>query len=238
MSAGIAGQLSLYDLLDSPSPEPAGLVEPEIAEPEIGLDGEIRLDGEIELDGDLVLDGEIMLDGHLAPGDEIALGGQSVPTLPRLEVEVTRSRRRKKTADAQLSGTVLRIRIPALCSADEERYFIDHFSEKFERSRAASVLDLEERAKSLARTHELPRPRSIRWVSNQKHQWGSCTPSEGSIRLSDRMAGFPAWVVDYVIVHELAHLVEADHGRAFWALVNRYPKTERARGYLLAKDGV
>jgi predicted metal-dependent hydrolase len=39
-------------------------------------------------------------------------------------------------------------------------------------------------------------------------------------------------------VHELAHLVHASHGPEFWALVNRYPKTERARGYLMALGGL
>ena len=49
--------------------------------------------------------------------------------------------------------------------------------------------------------------------------------------------GLPAFVVEYVLVHELAHLVQASHGPEFWALVNRYPKTERARGYLMALGG-
>ncbi len=228
MSVGIAGQMSLYDLLGSPPPpdrpEPEPQPQPERAQ---------TVDQLPDIDVDAV------------PGAEAVPGGElespafpESPELPELQVEVTRSRRRKKTAEARLSGSVLSVRIPATSTADEERYFVDHFREKFERSRAASVVDLDQRAAELAKTYGLPTPTSIRWVANQKHQWGSCTPSDRSIRLSDRMAAFPRWVVDYVIVHELAHLVEADHSPAFWALVNAYPKTERARGYLLAKDGV
>ncbi len=160
------------------------------------------------------------------------------PELPPMSIEVVRSGRRRKTAEAQLVEETLTVRIPATVSRDEERKLVDHFVSRFERSRRAAVVDLEKRAAELAAKYELPRPTSIRWVTNQHRQWGSCTPSRKTIRLSDRMAGFPRWVVDYVIVHELAHLVEADHGAAFWALVDRYPKTERARGYLIAKDGV
>ena len=75
---------------------------------------------------------------------------------------------------------------------------------------------------------------SIRYVTNQNKRFGSCTPSHGTIRISHRVSEMPAWVRDYVLVHELAHLVEPNHSRAFWDLVNRYPKTERARGYLIA----
>jgi predicted metal-dependent hydrolase len=68
-------------------------------------------------------------------------------------------------------------------------------------------------------------------------RWGSCSPATGAIRISDRLAAYPSWVRDYVIVHELGHLTHASHSDAFWRLVNRYPLAERARGYLIAKAG-
>ena len=154
-----------------------------------------------------------------------------------LPVRVIRSARRRKTAQARLVDSVLEVRIPGRATLAEERELVDHFRSRFERARAAEEVDLTRRAAGLAARYGLPDPRSIRWVANQRHRWGSCTPDDGSIRLSDRMAGFPPWVVDYVIVHELAHLVEDGHGPAFWALVNRFPRTERARGYLMAKSG-
>ena len=76
---------------------------------------------------------------------------------------------------------------------------------------------------------------SIRYVTNQNGRYGSCTPGQGTIRISHRLAEMPLWVLDYVLVHELAHLVEANHGKRFWRLVNHYPLTDRARGYLMAK---
>jgi predicted metal-dependent hydrolase len=79
---------------------------------------------------------------------------------------------------------------------------------------------------------EGPEPTTVRWVANQNRRWGSCTPADRSIRLSTRLQSMPGWVVDYVLVHELAHLVEPSHSGAFWNLVHRYPKSERAEGYL------
>jgi predicted metal-dependent hydrolase len=94
--------------------------------------------------------------------------------------------------------------------------------------------ELEARAQQLARAYLDPglRPVSVRWVSNQRGRWGSCTPSEGTIRLSSRLSGMPDWVVDYVLVHELVHLRIPGHGPDFWELVERYPRAQRARGYL------
>lgn len=42
----------------------------------------------------------------------------------------------------------------------------------------------------------------------------------------------PGWVVDYVLLHELAHLLQPGHGPQFWQLLEGYPRLERARGYL------
>ncbi|WP_343224335.1 M48 family metallopeptidase [Nonomuraea coxensis] len=75
-------------------------------------------------------------------------------------------------------------------------------------------------------------PVSVRWVDNQQHRWGSCTPESGTIRISTRLKGLPEWVINYVIIHELVHLLVPSHGAAFWALVEQYPKAERARGFL------
>ena len=71
-----------------------------------------------------------------------------------------------------------------------------------------------------------------RWVDNMTTRWASCTTSTGEIRLSDRLQPLPAWVVDYVLLHELAHLIEPNHNKRFWHWVDRYPKAERAKGYL------
>jgi len=80
----------------------------------------------------------------------------------------------------------------------------------------------------------------LRWNSiaytDSGRRWGSCTYTAGVIRISSRAAKLPAFVLDYLLVHELAHLEHADHGPAFWELVMRYPLTERARGYLMAID--
>jgi predicted metal-dependent hydrolase len=79
------------------------------------------------------------------------------------------------------------------------------------------------------------RPTSIAWTETSRSRWGWCSADEGEVRLSLVIADYPSWVRDYVIVHELAHLIVPDHSEDFWELVNRYPLTERARGFLIAK---
>ena len=128
--------------------------------------------------------------------------------------------------------------IPATLSRAEEREWVDTMVarlERAERRRKPSDTELLRRAKALSDRYlgGLAEPGSVRWVDNQKSRWGSCTPGDRTIRLSARLQGMPTWVVDYVLVHELAHLLEPGHDAAFWGWVERYPQAERAKGYLL-----
>jgi predicted metal-dependent hydrolase len=152
-----------------------------------------------------------------------------------LPVEVVRSGRRQRTVSARVVGGVLRVSIPATMTKAEEDRWVGEMVRRIERRTQADRIDLTRRAASLARRYGLPRPASVRWVENQASRWASCTPDDKSVRVSSRLAGFPPWVLDYVLVHELAHLAEPGHGPRFWAMVNRYPKAERARGFLIAK---
>ncbi len=152
-----------------------------------------------------------------------------------MQVEVVRSARRTKTVQATKVNGVLRVCIPATMTKAEEQKWVTEMVRRIERKTAAEDIDLEWRAGELARKYRLPAPDSIKWVDNQEWRWGSCTPADRSIRISSRLVGEPGWVLDYVIVHELAHLRIRGHGSAFWALVARYPKAERARGFLIAR---
>lgn len=155
-------------------------------------------------------------------------------------VEVRRSRRRKKTISAEIVGDALVLSVPERLSRAEEhewvRVMASRLCERRRRDRLNSDGALMRRAVDLAdRYVNGVRPSDIQWVTTQKSRWGSCSPEDGSIRLSLALADYPTWVRDYVIVHELAHLIVPDHSASFWALVEPYPFTERARGFLLAK---
>ncbi|MGY1701048.1 M48 metallopeptidase family protein [Geodermatophilus sp. SYSU D00766] len=155
-------------------------------------------------------------------------------------VEVRRSARRRRTVTAYRESGRTVVLIPAAFTPAEERRWVAQMVAKLqtreERRRRSMGGDdeLMARARTLSQAHldGAARPASVRWVDNQQRRWGSCTPADGSIRLSSRLRSMPAYVVDYVLVHELAHLIEASHDARFWALVARYPRAERARGFL------
>lgn len=154
-------------------------------------------------------------------------------------IEIIRSPNRTKTASARMVEGTLVVRVPEGLSASEERRLVDSLAQKVlhkVRKSEGKLPDLPRRTADLNRRYfnGKLKVREIRWVTNQRHRYGSCTPATATLRISDRLATMPLWVLDYVLVHELAHLVEPNHSPAFWQLVARYPLTERARGYLIA----
>ena len=167
-------------------------------------------------------------------------GGTPEPPTPRSlpPVRVIRSSKRKKTVSARMMDGVLVVRVPAWTTKDEEQALVSKVLARFEEKRRCGRLPLEPRARELAARFGLPEPQSIEWSSRQSFRWGSCSAESGEIRISSRLASAPPWVLDHVIIHELAHLVVPDHSPDFRALVNRNPKAERAEGYLLALSDI
>jgi hypothetical protein len=173
------------------------------------------------------------LAGH---ADDLEDAGTGDPgsSLQELPVEVIRSAKRRKSVSARVVDGRVVVRMPQWMSKAQEREYVASMLQKLERQRASQAVDLGARAAELSRRYDLPAAASVRWVANQQHRWGSCSPATGEIRITDRIAGFPGWVLDAVLVHELAHLAEPNHSPAFHALANRYPRQERAHGFLIA----
>ena len=166
-------------------------------------------------------------------------GPLTVRPVSETRVEVRRSARRRRSVSAYRDGDLVVVMVPATMPAAEERRWVAEMLRRLERGalrRRAPGSD----AELLARCHELAaahlsgraKPRTVRWVPPMRTRWASCTPSEQSIRVSERLRDVPRWVLDYVLVHELAHLLVPGHGADFWELVRGYPRTERAIGFL------
>ncbi len=154
-------------------------------------------------------------------------------------MKIVRSTQRAKTVSARAVDGVFVVQAPAHMTDAELQPVVDKLLARWQRRQQKNSLndgDLERRARELNRQYFGGKLQwqSIRWVSNQNGRHGSCTPGHGTIRISHRIAAMPAFVRDYILVHELAHLLEPNHGQRFWRLVNQYPRTERARGYLMA----
>lgn len=160
--------------------------------------------------------------------------------VPAPEVEVRRSTRRRKTVSAYREDGRIVVLVPARLTAEQERHWVDVMVRRLTgggRRRSGAGCDdaaLHARATRLSARYLDGRavPASVAWSAVQGRRWGSCTVDTGAIRISARLRPMPDWVVDYVLIHELAHLLVPDHSEAFWEWVARYPKAERARGFL------
>ncbi|MGQ0823564.1 MAG: M48 metallopeptidase family protein [Actinomycetota bacterium] len=153
-----------------------------------------------------------------------------------MEIELVRGTRRRKHVEGVLVGDTLRVSFPYRMSRAEAEQVALELADRMRRRADPVCIDVAARARRLAREHGFPRPRRVEWSSQQVSRWGSCTVDDGVIRVSSRLAQYPPWVLDYVLVHELAHLLVPHHGPRHDDLVNRFPRAERARGFLVAKD--
>ena len=156
-------------------------------------------------------------------------------------VVVRRSARRTRTVSAFWEGGTVVVAIPARFTHAQEDEWVGKMLRKLRSKEAGgngtgrgNDDGLAARAQQLSRRYLDGQavPSSVRWVTNQNSRWGSCTPADRSIRLSDKLKGMPEWVVDYVLVHELCHLLAAGHGPDFWALCSAYPDMEKAKAFL------
>ena len=158
-----------------------------------------------------------------------------------MKVIVKRSARRKKTIPARMVDGAMVVMAPATISDEELDEHISRFRAKMEMKIAPKDnVHLQKRADYLNRRYfdGALSWKSISYSYRQMKRRGSCTPADGTIRISSRMKNVPQWVEDYIIVHELAHLVEPNHGKRFKNLVHKYPLSERATGYLMALDAM
>lgn len=158
----------------------------------------------------------------------------------RPPVRIVATRRRRRTVSARLRSGVLELLVPSWMSAAERERWAEAMRARIERRMLRSLPSdarLERRARVLNERHFAGR---LQWTSigfaEMNARWGSCSFTDGAIRIATRAARLPEWVIDYLVVHELAHLEHSDHGAAFHELESRYPLTERAKGYLMALD--
>jgi len=157
-----------------------------------------------------------------------------------MEVKIIRSRRRKRTIGARLVKDELLVSAPLAISQERLDKIIADFKIKFARKKLKEELDRKQNLIDIARElnekyfQNKLKINSIEYVTDQNSKFGCCNYSSAQIRISHRIGLMPEWVRDYVIIHELAHLVEPNHSSAFWDIVRRYKLAERARGYLMA----
>jgi len=173
-----------------------------------------------------------------ATSEHNALNSPANPFPPPIRIVATR--RRRRTVAARLRAGVLELLVPDWMSQAERHKWAEVMSRRLQKRVERSKPSDERLAGRASELNERHFGGRLRWRSivfaDMSHLWGSCTFTSGAIRIAARAAALPAWVLDYLLVHELAHLEHSDHGPAFRELENRYPLSERARGYLMALD--
>jgi len=157
-----------------------------------------------------------------------------------MEIKITRSQRRRRSVSARLVDDLLLVNAPLMFPQERLDKIISAFKLKFARKKLKAELDKEKNLSDLAIAlnqkffNNKLKIESIEYATNQNSRFGCCNYRSAKIRISHKIGLLPKWVRKYVLMHEMAHLIEPNHSRAFWDIVSRYKLTERARGYLMA----
>lgn len=152
-----------------------------------------------------------------------------------MKIKVIRSLKRKKTISARLVGEVLELRVPRFLPLFKVNHYAALFEKKFKKKESKrNDSFLQKRARMLSSKYLLKRlpGYEIAWSERQSKIFGICNKKTKSIKISARLKRAPSWVIDYVVLHELAHLLYSGHGKDFWGAVNKYPKAEAAKAFL------
>lgn len=152
------------------------------------------------------------------------------------ELHVKHSARRKKTVTLKRSGGQWELAAPMHYDVRTDLAQIAQLLTRLSAKSGAEASDedLLARARTLNSAYfkDDIEPQSVKWVENQNSRWASCSAVSNSIRVSHRLQAVPDWVLDAVLVHELAHLRESDHGPRFRELTERYPRSRDADIFL------
>jgi len=157
------------------------------------------------------------------------------------EIKIIRSDNRRKTISARLIENTMLVHAPGSISDVELKKIIDKLKRRLHNKKIRNELNKTQglivAADRLNKEYFNNKLEiiSITYSANQDKIFGSCNYKTKEIRISHQLVQMPCWVRDYVIIHEMAHLIESNHSKAFWDIVYRYRLTERARGYLMAK---
>ncbi len=166
-----------------------------------------------------------------------------------MQYRVIRSARKTMALEITASGEIL-VRAPQAAKdseiaafAEEHRGWVEAHLPKVLARRRPPLTPEEERSLRRLAKADLPL-RTARWadrmgidyagvwITSARHRFGSCN-SRGRICYSFRLLEFPEEVIDYVVVHELAHRLEMNHSPKFYAIVARYLPDYRRRRALL-----
>ncbi len=147
-------------------------------------------------------------------------------------------RKRVRNVNARLVDGELRVSAPLGLPADRLDEIVETLARRLVRRTRAAELNDEDAALRIARrvASRFPEPPAVthvRFVTTQRARWGSYSRRTATVRLNAVLRELPAWVLESVVAHELAHAVHPNHSPAFWSLLRRVcPETDRARAFL------